>query len=100
MRNYLSMKLTTTSLALAFSGANSAVDFSPIVEKGVYGTLLKVVNDTGNAQLIAENVPVSKFISSAANMHMKKGIMIPKRTFIIALHALVITEKERPSANL
>jgi len=54
------MKVTIILLALALSAA-SAADFSPIVERGIYESLLQLVNDTNAEALIDDNAPVTIF---------------------------------------
>ena len=54
------MKAALTALALILNAA-SAADFAPIENKGIYSSLLQLVNETSAESLIDANAPVSKF---------------------------------------
>lgn len=53
------MKAALTALALILNAA-SAADFAPIENKGIYSSLLQLVNETSAESLIDANAPVSK----------------------------------------
>ncbi|CAJ1935134.1 unnamed protein product [Cylindrotheca closterium] len=54
------MKTTITLLALAL-GAASAADFTSAIDKGIYTSLLQLVNDTDAEALIDANAPLTIF---------------------------------------